>query len=1142
MRPDNPEPAGFPGHQHRHAPTPGMQAERRNATVMFADIAGFTSLAETMDPEKVRDLVNACFEKLVPAVDRYGGRVDKFIGDEIMAVFGAPTAHDNDPERALRTALEMQRALVDFNASRAVELGIHFGINSGLVVAGGIGTSDQHSYSVLGDAVNLAARLRDAAQRNEILVGPDTYRATSHIFDFHAVGPLRVKGKDEPVLAYKLLSIRPQPGMPGRLESRGISSPLVGRDSEIGVFTDCIERLLAGQGGLVSIVGEAGLGKSRLVAEVRGHARERELSWLEGRALSFSQTISYWPFLEVILADAGITPDDSEGERWAKLHRRVSTLFSEETPEILPYLASLLALEVPEGMSERVRYLDGEAMGHQVFRVMRRFFVRLARERPVVLVFEDMHWIDDSSASLVEHLLPLVREVPLLVCGISRPDAATPVARLRQVAEHDFADCFREIVLAPLSATESADLIHNLLGTSEVAPGLRDALLRKAEGNPFFVEEVIRALIDLGGLARDKATGGWRVTAQVEEIAIPDTLQGVIMARIDRLDEEMKQVLKLASVIGRSFLYRVLRALAEAERQLDRNLDELQNAELIREKRRLPELEYIFKHALVQETTYESILLQLRRELHRRVGECIEALFAGRLEEFYALLSYHYSRAEDWTKAQEYLFKAGDQAGKIAADAEALAHYQQAMAAYARAFGNRWDPIERAVLERKMGEALFRRGEHVQAREYLLRALSSLGSPYPTSRSGVRLAIARQLVRQIANRILSNRLSRQVPDRASGVSEERCRIYWELEWVDYFVDLERTVLDTLLHSNVAEHSGLQVDVVLGLMALGTVCNAIPLHRLARYYYARAVALADEVQQPLALGQAYLGLALFEHHNLGKWESAQANYRLAYAAYWEAGHLRRWAAASGLAALLFALQGELAASLKLSREIVHVGQDAADPIAWGYGLMVLGNGLARRGASDEAVSSLRQAIELFERAPDYQCTVFAAGSLARCLLERGDLEQALVLLEESEQIIARRGLRGFFGVPVWTSLAQARLTEAEQAKESAKATALKNAKQACRIALKHSRFDRGALPVVYRMLGTYEWLSGRAAAAQRWWRQSVQIAEDLGARHELATTHREIGRRIGDSSHLERAETILADMYAKSQQNQTPKLT
>ncbi|MBC8253645.1 MAG: AAA family ATPase, partial [Ardenticatenia bacterium] len=692
-----------------------VEGERRIVTILFSDVKGSTAMAENLDPEEVMEIMDGAFDVLIEPIYRYEGTLARLMGDAILAFFGAPIAHEDDPERACRAALAIIEGAHRYAAHLEAERGIRgfnvrVGINTGLVVVGEVGSDLRVEYTAMGDAVNLAARMESAAEPGTVLITADTHKSIAPLFETEALRPGRVKGKTEPVSVYRVLATKPAAGKARGIA--GLKSPLVGRDFEVAAFTGCVERLLAGQGGIVSVIGEAGLGKSRLVAEIRGQygTRNTPCVWLEGRTLSFGQTISYWPFQEIIRQYAGITEGDDEGSAWAKLESQVAVLFPEQVAEVLPYLASLLALPVRGEYEAKVKYLDSEAMGRQIFLVSRRFFARLAQAQPLVLVFEDMHWIDQSSAALLEHLLPLVESVPVLFCGVSRPDPHTPAARLRKLAASDYGSRYAEIRLQPLSQAESDKLVRNLLASDTLLPSAQAMILHKAEGNPFFVEEVIHTLIAMGAIVRDSSTGRWQVTAAIAQITIPDTLQGVIMARIDRLDEEVKQVLRVASVIGRSFLYRVLRALAEADRELDHRLDELQQVELIRERSRIPELEYIFKHVLTQEATYASILLQRRRELHTQVGACIETLFAERLEGFYGLLAYHYARAEVWEKAQAYLLKAGDQAGQVAADAEALAHYQQALEAYTRVLGDHWDPLQRAVLERKMGEAFYRRG------------------------------------------------------------------------------------------------------------------------------------------------------------------------------------------------------------------------------------------------------------------------------------------------------------------------------------------------------------------------------------------------------------------------------------------------
>ena len=669
--------------------------ERKVVTTLFCDLVGFTAMSEVADPEEIDAMLRRYSAAAREVIEAHGGTVEKFIGDAIVGVFGVPAVREDDAQRAVRAGLQIVHSLAGLTRPDGRPLQARVGLNTGRALLHGDVDPESGEGFLVGDAVNTAARLQGAAPPMGVVVGALTHRLTSAAFVYEEVAPLSLKGKSGRVKAW--LAKEPIGETGTRQPATSSAAPMVGRGEELATLCTALTRLKDGRGALLLVTGEAGIGKSRLIEEARIQALAQGCAWLEGRTLSFGRSISYWPFLEIVQQDAGIESDDGEAERGAKLAARVATLFGDETPEVLPYLATLLSLPVPEGLDEKLRHMDGEAMGQQVYRASRLYFARLAAERPAVVVLEDVHWMDASSAALLEHLLPLVDEAPLLVCCVSRPELDSPLTRLQELARADYSDRSTEIALQALSAAESTTLVRHLTRIDELPAQLRDAILAKAQGNPFFVEEIVRSLVDLGGIERVEATGSYRVTDRASRITIPDTLLGVIMARIDRLDEELKQVLRLASVIGRSFFYRLLVAISEAERELDESLAGLQARELVLEKARDPELEYIFKHALVQEATYESILKQRRRDLHKQVAAAIETLFAERLEEFYSLLAYHYSKAEDWEKAQEYLFKAGDQAGSIAADAEALAHYQEAVEAYTRAFGDSWDPLERAL-------------------------------------------------------------------------------------------------------------------------------------------------------------------------------------------------------------------------------------------------------------------------------------------------------------------------------------------------------------------------------------------------------------------------------------------------------------
>ncbi len=1115
-------------------------AERRQLTVMFCDLADSTRLSSQLDPEELREVIRAYQRISVEVIERFEGHVAQFLGDGILVYFGYPQAHEDDARRAVHAGLQIVEALQELNVhlerDRGLRLTARLGIHTGPVVVGTIGGGTRHEQLAMGETPNLAARIQSFAQPNTVLISRATYRLTSGEFSCHNLGAYTVKGIARPIQLYRILGSRSQAHAHDGIEPQELRSPLEGRQEEVASLVQCVGDLVDGRGGVTFVMGEVGVGKSRLLAEVRHRVEALDVLWLEGRAVSFGQTLSYWPFLDIIKKLVGITDHDDEATSWEKLHRQVATLFTEQVADVLPYLATLLALEVREPFAERVKYLDGQAMGYQIFRTMRHVVTRLTQDRPLVLVFEDLHWADHSSATLLEHLFPLVDRLPLLICGVSRPETQGPVTGVRQAFARTHPARYLEITLKPLTPVESLHLLGNFIELETLPRRLREEILNKAEGNPFFLEEIVRTLMDLGVLVRQTETTRWRATGPVDQLSIPDTIQGVIMARVDRLPEAIKEILRLAAVIGRSFLYRVLRSFTEDEADLKHRLGTLLEAELIREKEGQSELEYIFQHALVHEVTYESLLVQRRRELHHRVGTCIETLFPHRLDEFSGVLAYHFAQAEAWEKAHTYLFRAGDQAGKMAADVEALAHYHQAITVYSQAFGARWDPVQRAVLERKMGEALFRRGDHQQATEYIQKALSFLGSELPTSRWRVRLAILKHLLQQARHRLVAGlswpgRSRRQMRSPPDPTAEEQARLYEAMLWIDYFRDPERFVLDAFVYLNFAERHGLVTGIVQGAISVGVICDILSRSRLADYYHRYAVAQATQFQHPLAIGYAYLGRGVHEIY-LGQWEAALDHLWRSADAFLGAGYVREGGAAKGMVIEASYRMGGYARAQEMSAELVQLGQDGADHQVWGWGLYGLAQSELHIGEVEDVVAYLQQSIELLASVPDHLAVVAARGYLGRSYLRQGNWQQALSILEECAQFIATSGLRNYLLTPALNGLAEAYLAVAEQAEGAARTERLQQAKKACRAALRQGKVYRGGAPQALRLQGTCAWLMDQPETAKKWWQKSLAVAEALGMQYETGMAHLEVGRRLGKQEHLERAEAILDRLGAR----------
>jgi class 3 adenylate cyclase len=508
-------------------PTPRgtVEAERKHVTVLFSDLSGYTAMAEKLDPEEVKEITSRISGEVAKIVDRYEGFIEKYIGDAVVALFGVPKAHEDDHVRAIKAAREMHELVDGVGHKYEQKIGkrvtFHSGIATGLVVTGEVNL-EKGTHGVAGDTINLASRLSGLAKPGEILVGEGTYRQANGAFSFEKLEPVSVKGKAEPVIPYRLIETKADATR--GLATQGIRSPLVGRNAEFAAIKASVNRLLDGQGGILSVIGEAGLGKSRLMAEIRYYFAHEHLLWLEGRTLSYGQKMSYWPFREILWQYTGITEDDRDADAWEKFEAKITALFTDESGEILPYLASLIGLEVKGEAGENLKRLDGESTGKQVYLSSRGFFERLAQNQPLVLIFEDLHWADESSTLLIEHLFPLINRVPLLICGVSRLEANVPAARLKDTALKDHERRYTEIRLNPLSPTESTQLMDNLLEIENLPGRVRQVILQKAEGNPFFLEEIMRTLIDRKAVLREG--NHWKATPVIETLVIPDTVQG----------------------------------------------------------------------------------------------------------------------------------------------------------------------------------------------------------------------------------------------------------------------------------------------------------------------------------------------------------------------------------------------------------------------------------------------------------------------------------------------------------------------------------------------------------------------------------------------------------------------------------------
>lgn len=623
-------------------------------------------MSERLDPEDVRDVMSRIFGEVAQVVAGYDGHIENFMGDGVMVLFGVPRVHEDDPVRAIKAAAEIHDRVRKMGGRVEAKIGrplaMHTGISTGLVVTGDADPGPGKE-SVLGDALNVASRLTGLAAEDEIVVGRGTYERTQRFFDFEPMGPTKVKGKEEDVEAYKLLSAKQKPESIHRLS--GLRAELVGRTAEVAQLAEALRRLEDGQGTIVHVRGDAGTGKSRLLEEFAAGLDFERVQWLEGHCHSHSQDMPYYPLIDLLNRAWQIEEGDSPEELRDKIQSNIGELL-EDDKEIAGYIEGLYGLADPELAGD-----EPESWKSRLFEGVSTLLAALTREAPTVICVEDLHWADSASLALLRHILLETGHAALYVCT-SRP----PFTLLTAAEVESLANVYREIELKDLSASEAQEMMESLLGTTSTPAELRRFVQDKAEGNPFYLEEMVNSLIESDTLARDN--GGWRLAGSITEFDIPLTISGVVSARIDRLDGSTKRVLQEASVVGRSFLYDILNRVTTVEDQLDGCLGSLEMTDLVRKRSLQPDLEYVFKHALTQDVAYNSLLRTDRREIHERIGLVIEELFQDRLPEFYETLAFHFKQGRSTEKAIYYLARSGEKSLARYAVAESHRYFKDA--------------------------------------------------------------------------------------------------------------------------------------------------------------------------------------------------------------------------------------------------------------------------------------------------------------------------------------------------------------------------------------------------------------------------------------------------------------------------------
>lgn len=925
-------------------------------------------MAGDLDPEEWAEIMNDAFRFLTAPIHRYEGTVARLMGDAVLAFFGAPVAHEDDPQRAVLAGLAILEEMAPFceriREAHGLDFNVRVGVNTGPVVAGTVGTDRAMEYTAMGDAVNVAARMEQTADPGTLQVSEDTYRFIAPLFEFEPLGDVDLKGKQTPIRTYRVLGAAPRPGSLRGIE--GLRSPLVGRTSEMMQLNEALQATRQGRGGIVFLLGEAGLGKSRLIAEMQsawGRDERQNKAWAQTQGVSYDSSRPYSIFSGLMRS---LLEVDADAEREVVQEKIVS--FAEGWPEdrrqiITQAVQSLFAVHHGGELSPHA----AEALKRELTEAQLELWRETALKEPFMAVFDDLHWADSASVELLEQLFTLSDEVQLLIVCAMRPHRQSPAWELKAGAERDYPHRLTEIKLDVLGSDESASLVDNLLTIADLPADIRRLILGKAEGNPFFVEEIIRALIDEGVIQRDISGTRWISTKAVQELDLPDNLQALLVSRIDRLDQEFRRTLQLASVIGRNFLHRILASIVDAVDVLQTHLNKLQRVGLIYEVGRVPELEYAFLHELTRDAAYQTILRSRRKEFHLRVGETIESIYKGGREEEAHRLGRHFREAGDAERAARYYLIAGDRAASIFANAEAIQHYRAAL----DCMDTDASSVEQVQeLHRKLGRSYELSNQYDDAmRTYEnLQAIGERRGARSLSLAGM---VSRATLYATPTSYLKPRNAKELSSEALGLARDlgnpqaEVRALWNLCLAEQGLGIDRKAgirygEDAAV---IAREHGFMNDL------------AFVLHDLARGY-----------------------------SEVGMLEEALATAMEAQALFREQDNLPMLADNLGLMTELHHWQGDMAAAEATAREGIEIGKKIGNPWAEGYNTWTLAFLYAEKGYLWSSAQLLERAARLAEQAQ------FAPGNLGPLhgflswiYALVGDYDRALAELKRMEEL-------------------------------------------------------------------------------------------------------------------------------------------
>ncbi len=1093
-------------------------AQQKQATVLRAEITGTDRLRAELDSAAFATTMSEVRRVLTETVERSGGALDEIRDQRLTAAFGYPTAFEGSPVEAVNAGITMRREIESLGSRLAlsVKLGLRIGIETGPVIGGAADVGSDARFAMGGSAVESAEALSGAASAGQIYVGRVTHRFTSDLFKYRGTSSARPSLKTSQVDAFELLSLDRSGRRP--LVDRGRLRPtdLIGRGQELDRLGLRVLELLNGKGSIVSIVGPAGIGKSRLLSELRRAYTGRNVVFLEGRAIAIGETLSFHPIIDILKRWANISDHDANAEAIHKLETAIAAIDPEHALETFPFIATLMGLKLAGKPAERVRGIAGDKVRQLIFKNLRDLIVAASRTQPLVFVLEDLHWADQTSIEFLESLYGLVMNHQILFINLFRPGHTQTSGRVSSMLEETLGPYYEEVRLQPLTVDDCERLVVDLLGASDLPAPVKESIIAKTDGNPFFIEEVTRSMLDEGVVRLER--GKLRMAESLESVDVPETVQDVLLARIDRLDDETRTVIRIASVIGRTFLHRVVAEVGQDIDQLDERLQYLEYLGMIQRIERFGELAYTFRHALMQEVAYGSILAPQRRDLHLQIARSMERLFAERESEFYGMLAFHYVAAEDSEKSEEYLIKAGGEALRSAASSEALRFFRHALKLYSSRRGVEVDPETVANLEKNVALALFSHGNYGEAIECFRKVLPAFGVRAPEGD----LSLAARFLVCFLEFVVAVHLPRlwfwrePTPKDSEGI-----RLYYqELSALAQYQPKRFFLESFLLARRLSKFDLTKVENGVGMFA--SAGNLLSWTGVSFYLSSKVLRLLEEtVDDADPRAAISYGAAQVTHAFLaGQWDTAPFDDALVKLALdlGETFLASNYVIFHGRLALE---QGRLHDARTLAAKLEDIGVEYDHLYPPALHVYLHAKILLKKRRLRDAVNECDEGRRVAEKAA-LATVLYGLGSLkARAVAYMGDIdgaERELRAVEaSSDGSELPKSYRGDFLISRCTVDVMG-LERAVRQGDVAEARRLQHrAARSSRRLLANSAKVASHRVEAAKLAGLVDWFGGRRRQAFRHWERGVQIGEQLGAHLDLSRLYAEIGKRLQTAS-------------------------